>query len=223
MVGKKRKRRTYLPEDKVAYLRRHLLQKVPFSDICEELGIHGYHIDLEGVRRHDVEYLLEMVLCLESHQWSITRWRKYERYVALTHREALRVSKALGGTHRKGSGRMARQEYLLEGLTIPVTVRTRARLPVEVVIYRTKPYRGATCSWKMEARIKGRTSNRGNFEEEEPLRELDKILLKLSWIFGRRCTVDSLLWLPSSSPLIDCLATLPPFFFQPQARFFGGD
>jgi transposase len=40
MAGKKRKRRTYSPEDKVAHLRRHLLEKVPVSDICEELGIH---------------------------------------------------------------------------------------------------------------------------------------------------------------------------------------
>ena len=37
MAGKKRKRRSYSPEDKVAYLRRHLLDKVPVSDICEEL------------------------------------------------------------------------------------------------------------------------------------------------------------------------------------------
>ncbi len=40
MAGKKRKRRTHSPEDKVAHLRRHLLEKVPVSDICEELGIH---------------------------------------------------------------------------------------------------------------------------------------------------------------------------------------
>lgn len=40
MAGKKRKRRTYSPDDKVAHLRRHLIEKVPVSDICEELGIH---------------------------------------------------------------------------------------------------------------------------------------------------------------------------------------
>ena len=40
MAKKKRKRRAYTPEEKVAHLRRHLLEKVPVSDLCEELGIH---------------------------------------------------------------------------------------------------------------------------------------------------------------------------------------
>lgn len=40
MAKKKRKRRTYTPEEKVAQLRRHLLEKVPVSDICDELSIH---------------------------------------------------------------------------------------------------------------------------------------------------------------------------------------
>ena len=40
MAKKKRKRKTYTPEEKVGHLRRHLLEKVPVSDICEELSIH---------------------------------------------------------------------------------------------------------------------------------------------------------------------------------------
>ena len=34
-----RKRRRFTPDEKVAILRRHLLDKVPVSDLCDELGI----------------------------------------------------------------------------------------------------------------------------------------------------------------------------------------
>ncbi|NQT20284.1 MAG: transposase [Planctomycetes bacterium] len=33
------KRRHFTPEEKVAVLRRHLLDKVPVSDLCDELGL----------------------------------------------------------------------------------------------------------------------------------------------------------------------------------------
>ena len=35
----KKERRHYTAEEKVAILRRHLLDKVPVSDLCEELGL----------------------------------------------------------------------------------------------------------------------------------------------------------------------------------------
>lgn len=35
------KRKYFTPEEKVAILRRHLLEHVPVSDLCEELGIHA--------------------------------------------------------------------------------------------------------------------------------------------------------------------------------------
>src|SRR4029077_4493405 len=35
----KRERQHYTAEEKVAILRRHLLDKVPVSDLCEELGL----------------------------------------------------------------------------------------------------------------------------------------------------------------------------------------
>ena len=35
----KKERRQYTAEEKVAILRRHLLDKVPVSDLCEELGL----------------------------------------------------------------------------------------------------------------------------------------------------------------------------------------
>ncbi len=35
----KRKRKQYTPEEKVAILRKHLLEKVPVSEICDEQGL----------------------------------------------------------------------------------------------------------------------------------------------------------------------------------------
>jgi transposase len=36
----KRQRKNYTAEEKVAILRRHLLEQVPISDLCEEHGLH---------------------------------------------------------------------------------------------------------------------------------------------------------------------------------------
>ena len=36
----KQARKHYTPEEKVALLRRHLLEKAPVSDLCQELGLH---------------------------------------------------------------------------------------------------------------------------------------------------------------------------------------
>lgn len=36
----KRQRKNYTAEEKVAILRRHLLEKVPISELCEEHGLH---------------------------------------------------------------------------------------------------------------------------------------------------------------------------------------
>ena len=35
------KRKRFTPEQKVAIVRRHLLEGVPVSDLCDELGIHA--------------------------------------------------------------------------------------------------------------------------------------------------------------------------------------
>jgi transposase-like protein len=35
------KRKQFTPEQKVAIIRRHLIEKVPISDLCDELGIHA--------------------------------------------------------------------------------------------------------------------------------------------------------------------------------------
>ncbi|MBI2433602.1 MAG: transposase [Candidatus Hydrogenedentes bacterium] len=36
----KKQRRHFTAEDKVKVLRRHLVEKIPVSDLCEEAGIH---------------------------------------------------------------------------------------------------------------------------------------------------------------------------------------
>jgi transposase-like protein len=36
----KKQRKHYTPEEKVAILRRHLVEGVPISDLCDELGLH---------------------------------------------------------------------------------------------------------------------------------------------------------------------------------------
>ena len=36
----KRKRKKYQPEEKVAILKRHLVDKVPVSDLCDEYTLH---------------------------------------------------------------------------------------------------------------------------------------------------------------------------------------
>jgi transposase len=35
-----RERKNYTPEEKVAILKRHLVEKVPVSDLCDELGVN---------------------------------------------------------------------------------------------------------------------------------------------------------------------------------------
>ena len=35
------KRKQFTPEQKVAMVRRHLVENVPVSDLCDELGIHA--------------------------------------------------------------------------------------------------------------------------------------------------------------------------------------
>ncbi len=35
-----RERKNYTPEEKVAILKRHLVDKVPVSDLCDELGLN---------------------------------------------------------------------------------------------------------------------------------------------------------------------------------------
>jgi hypothetical protein len=47
----KKQRKHYTPEEKVAILRRHLLEQVPISELCDGtkgLGIDGLQLSLAG-------------------------------------------------------------------------------------------------------------------------------------------------------------------------------
>jgi len=50
-----RKRKNYTPEEKVAVLRRHLVEKVPVSELCDEMGLNPnvfYAWQAKGSPRH---------------------------------------------------------------------------------------------------------------------------------------------------------------------------
>jgi len=47
----KKPRKHYTPEEKVVILRRHLVEGVPISDLCEERGLHRVLPLAEGVFR----------------------------------------------------------------------------------------------------------------------------------------------------------------------------
>ena len=50
----KKQRKHYAPEEKVAVLRRHLLEKEPISKLCDELGLQPTYL-------HHTKYLLTIV------------------------------------------------------------------------------------------------------------------------------------------------------------------
>ena len=152
---------------------------VDFRSVAIQRGKDAFHLDLQGVRRSDIERFMGKVPSLRPDQWSIPYWRGYERYVALSSSDAHRISHALGGRYERGKPktRYHRKEYLLREHTIVRPFRVRAKVAVEVVVYRI--WRGATAAWKLEARLTGRTSNRKNFTENEGTHVLDDVLAEL--------------------------------------------
>ena len=47
----KNQRKHYTPEEKVGILRRHLVEGVPISDLCDELGLQACEPHFRGARR----------------------------------------------------------------------------------------------------------------------------------------------------------------------------
>jgi transposase len=46
----RKERKHFTPEEKVAILRRHLVDKVPVSELCEQLGLRPYeHVPLQSL------------------------------------------------------------------------------------------------------------------------------------------------------------------------------
>jgi transposase len=44
----RKERKHFTPEEKVAILRRHLVDKVPVSELCEELGLRPPHLSMRA-------------------------------------------------------------------------------------------------------------------------------------------------------------------------------
>ena len=152
---------------------------VDFRSVAVQRGEDAYYLDLQGVRRGDIERFMREVPHLRPEQWSIPYWRGYERYVTLSPPDAHRISENLGGRYERGKrkSRYRRKEYLLRGHTVERPFRVRAKVKVEVVVYRI--WRGATAAWKLEARLTGRTSARKTFSETEAINILDGVLAEL--------------------------------------------
>jgi len=51
----KKQRKHYTPEEKVAILRRHLLEKEPISKLCDEVGLAGRQQEIHAGRDRKLE------------------------------------------------------------------------------------------------------------------------------------------------------------------------
>lgn len=80
MGKKKRTRRSYSPEQKAAILRRHLVDKVPVSDLCDEYDLQPSVF--YGWQRQLMENLASAVEHVGKNRRKPTREAKLERQVA---------------------------------------------------------------------------------------------------------------------------------------------
>ena len=137
-----------------------------------------YMLDLQGVRRKDLDTLMGSVLGLREDQWTLAYWRRLERYTTLTGSDAHRISDALGHSLERGGPKSPdwRKEFLVRNhrLQVPRPGHPRAKARVEVVCYRI--WGGATAAWRLEARLRGYPSKRSTFSEKEGLIMLDGVL-----------------------------------------------
>lgn len=132
-----------------------------------------YYLDLAGVRIDDIERLLVTVMGIVPWEYEVVHYRQMERYVVLAPHEAQRLATALGGVPHAGKGRKARVRYLVENHPFPVQVRSRATATATVTVYRIVP--GATCAYRCEVRLAGKTRDREVFHEADRER-LDEVL-----------------------------------------------
>ena len=149
-------------------------------DIQQSPG--GWALNIETVRRTDIDTLMESVLGLAPSQWKVAYVRRLERFVCVSSREAHRLSVSVGLREDPVRGRIDgdnkthRKAYLIRPgeWTFPVTIRTRARANVDLVLYQV--VNGATAgTWKLEARLQRKT-NRLAFSEDGGQRVLDQVL-----------------------------------------------
>jgi len=133
-------------------------------------------LDLHGVRRGDVERLLERIMQLGPSEYAIRYYRAAERFFVLPAYEALRLGVALGQVPHNGRGRLAGKRFLASDVAVPIRVKTRTRRLATLSVYRIR--RGATAAYKVELRLAGKSRDRGTFQEAD-IAKLDDALAAL--------------------------------------------
>ena len=107
-MSKKKTRRSYTPEQKAAILRRHLVDKVPVSDLCDEYQlqpsvIYGWQqqlaqnmeLALQGVKRQRRADSREAKLAKENEALK-ARLAKKDNVIAEISEEFVSLKKVLG-------------------------------------------------------------------------------------------------------------------------------
>jgi hypothetical protein len=133
-------------------------------------------LTFHGVRRQDVETVLQGKMGLGGDDYTIEHYTALERYFVLAPHEALRLGAALGGVASNGGGRATRKRYLIRDLDVPMVVGERARRTAQLTIYRLRG--GATAQYKVELRLKGRSRDRTHFSESD-MPKLDAVLAQI--------------------------------------------
>lgn len=153
----------------------------------------GLFLDLQGVRRRDAETLMEGILGVERQEWSVSYFRRLERYVALSQPEAEWLAAELGGEVTTERGRRTRLVWLHKHFTREVRIRTRARGVVHGKIYRVRPERGATAAYRLEVWLEGDKRRKTHFFEEDEA-ALDGVLGDLVREHGLHPIVRPHIW-----------------------------
>lgn len=173
--------------------RRNKAWKTRLYSLQVERQQERLFLDLHGVRRADVERLLERVMQLGRADYALQYYRAAERYIVLPAHEALRLGLALGETPHRGRGRIAKKFFAVEDYPIPVKVKTRTRRLARLSVYRIQG--GATAAFKVEVRLVGKTRARGTFGEAD-IAKLDDLLLGLIAEHGLRPIAKPARWEP---------------------------
>jgi len=133
--------------------------KTRFYSVQVERRDDGYRLDLHGVRRADVERLIEGIMLLSKADYVIEHYRAAERFFALPAHEAMALGAALGQEPCQGKGRIAAKQFMVKDFSIPVTIKKRSTRQATLNVYRIA--KGATCAFKVEIRLAGKTRDRG--------------------------------------------------------------
>ena len=190
-LSQRRPRNQRLPLTRLNKLWRTCLYSVQI----EQRGDDTF-LDLHGVRRPDVERLLGTIMMLPPEAYEVAHYRAAERYFVLSPREAYRLAEALGGRAQWGRGRLARKQFLVRDLPVPITVRIRSKREAKLTIYRVGG--GATAQFKVELRLAGKVRDRGHFDAAD-IANLDLELLRLIDEHGLSPVPKPARWEPRSS------------------------